>query len=138
MLLSAFDDASHQPGTDEVLGVLGSAAEPWAALVAHVTERHAPVVELWNHGAKSGWTLRLKRKERIVAYLTPQRGAFVVGLVLGEKAVGIARDSGLPDAVMEAVDAAPRYAEGRGLRLQVANAEDLRAVEQLIDAKMAT
>jgi hypothetical protein len=46
--------------------------------------------------------------------MTPQKGRFLASFALGEKAVLAARAAGLPAALLAAVDAAPRYAEGRG------------------------
>lgn len=139
MALSAFADKSRPPERAALDQVLGASAGLWQELVSHVTERHAPITEQWNHaGAKYGWSLRLKRKDRIVLYLTPQAGSFLVGVVLGEKAVKAARDSGLPEAVLALVEAAPRYAEGRGLRLTVTRDEDLIAVQKLAAAKMGS
>lgn len=51
--------------------------------------------------------------------MTPCAGHFLVSLALGEKAVAQARRARLPGEVIEAIDAAPRYAEGRGFRVAV-------------------
>lgn len=137
MALSAFDDKFHRPTPAELAQTLGPADAAWRQLVAETTRDHGPLEELWNFaGAKFGWSLRLKKKDRVVLYLTPQAGQFLVGLVLGEKAVAAAgRD--LPPAVLAALDAAPRYAEGRGLRLPVTTLDDLPAVHRLAAAKLA-
>jgi hypothetical protein len=81
--------------------------------------------------------LRLKRKERVVVYMTPQAGQFLVGVVLGEKAVDQARQHALPDAVIALIDGAPRYAEGRGVRLVVGAADALATARQLVAIKMS-
>ncbi len=137
MALSAFDDKSKAPAPEELDAALGDAAGPWARLAARVAEAHAPITEQWNFsGAKFGWSLRLKQKERIVLYLTPQRGCFLAGVVLGEKAVTAAREAGLPEPVLALIAAAPRYAEGRGIRLTVTSPADVAAIEQLVALKM--
>lgn len=139
MALSAFDDKSRPPKPGELEAVLGHSAGLWDELVAHVEDTYAPVTRLWSFsGAKYGWSLRLKRRERIVLYMTPQSGAFLLGIVLGEKAAKAAHDSGLPGRILELVDGAPRYAEGRGIRLVVSNAGDLAAARVLAALKMAT
>ena len=138
MALSAFDDRSHPPADADLRAVLGDAAELWDELIRHVRETHAPIGEHWNFaGAKYGWSLRLRHKDRIVLYLTPQAGAFLAGLVLGEKAVAAANARGLPPSVLALVDAAPRYAEGRGIRVRVTTRDDLAAVQELVAVKMA-
>jgi hypothetical protein len=137
--LSAFDDLSHPPGPGELETVLGPAAPLWVQLVARVSTTCSPVTELWSFaGAKFGWSLRLKRKDRIVLYMTPQHGRILAGVVLGEKAAGAAADSGLPAPVLALVEDAPRYAEGRGIRLPVATPGDVEAACMLVALKMAT
>ncbi len=139
MALSAFDDKSRPPKPGELEAVLGDSAGLWDELVAHVEGAYPPVTQLWNFsGAKYGWSLRLKRRERIVLYMTPQPGGFLLGVVLGEKAAKAAHDSGLPKSVLILIDGAPRYAEGRGIRLVVSSAGDLAAARTLAALKMAT
>jgi hypothetical protein len=134
--LSAFDDPVHSPGPAGVRLCLGGAAPLWADLVAHVAGTCPPLEEIWSFaGAKFGWSLRLKRAERVLVYLTPQDGRFLVGLVLGEKAVAAASEKGLPPAVRALLDAAPRYAEGRGIRLTIEPGDDLENVKRLVALK---
>jgi hypothetical protein len=83
-----------------------------------------------------GWSLRLKRGKQVVLYMTPQTGAFLAGIVLGEKAVRTAHESDVTRAVLTIIDRAPRYAEGRGIRIRVATRSDLRVVQQLAALKM--
>ncbi|MBK9087842.1 MAG: DUF3788 family protein [Holophagales bacterium] len=136
MALSAFDDPDVPPTPAVVRRCLGGAAPLWADLVAHVARCCPPLEELWNFaGAKFGWSLRLKRAERVLVYLTPQEGRFLVGLVLGEKAVAAASGKGLPPGVLALLDAAPRYAEGRGIRLTIAPGDDLENVKRLVALK---
>jgi hypothetical protein len=138
MALSVFDDPSQRPEARELQRALGKSAAHWGELVAYVAGRHGPLTEEWNHsGAKSGWSLRLKRKERVLLYLTPQEGRFLVGVVLGEKAVKSAHERGIPEAVLSLIDGAPKYPEGRGVRLPVAGRNALRVAKHLADAKMA-
>ena len=136
---SAFDDQARPPDPSEIAAALGRSAALWERLVSHVADRYPPIHELWHFGGeKQGWTLRVKRGERIVLYLTPQREHFLVGVVLGEKAVRKAREGDLAPEVAALIDQAPKYAEGRGIRLAVATRQDLRAVQALAAAKMAS
>ncbi len=137
MALSAFDDPAQPPSADDLRHTLGSAADLWGALLQHVHSACAPLSELWNHsGAKFGWSLRLKQKDRVILYLTPQRGAFLVGLVLGERAAQGAEAGSLPPLALAALTAAPKYAEGRGIRLSVTSHATLEAVQALIPFKL--
>jgi hypothetical protein len=136
--LSSLDDGSHVPSRTEVDDSLGSSARLWARLVAGVAKVHAPIEQAWTFsGPKYGWSLRLKRKDRVVLYLIPQLGHFLVGVVLGGKAVLAAREADLPASVLEAIDGARPYAEGRGIRVPVRDVEDVRAAMKLAALKMA-
>ena len=137
MALSTFDDPSSPPAPAEVAGVLGASARLWDQLVLGVTESYPPITALWNFaGVKYGWSLRLKRRDRNLLHLTPQRGTFLLGVVLGEKAAKAAHDGELPQSVLKVIDEAPRYGEGRGVRMQVTTATDLETALQLTALKM--
>ncbi len=79
----------------------------------------------------------LDQVQWVVLYMTPGRGSFLASFALGEKAVRAAHASGLPRPVLDVVDAARVYAEGRGVRLEVRTADDVVNVEALAAVKMA-
>jgi len=81
--------------------------------------------------------LRLKREKRTICYMTPCEGYFIASFALGEKAVKAAHETDLPVSVLEVIDVAKKYAEGRGVRLEVRSAEDVGNVEKLAAVKMA-
>lgn len=130
-------DTSHPPEAAELEAVLGPSAKLWKRLVATMAARKPPIKEVWHFaGEGRGWSLRLMKGERIILYLTPQEGQFMVGVVLGEKAVAAARAADPGPEVLALIDAAPRYAEGRGIRLPVKGARDLKTVESLAAFKL--
>jgi hypothetical protein len=138
MALSAFDDKAKPPGAGALETMLGRTGAHWNDLVAHAAAAHAPLEEAWNFaGANWGWSLRLKQKKRTILYMTPCRKHFLVGFALGEKAVEAARGAGLPAWLLETIDAAKKYAEGRGVRIEVRNKQHLEAVKKLAAIKMA-
>jgi hypothetical protein len=135
--LNAFDDPSHQPTPKELRAILGGASRFWSALVADVRRGCKGMTEHWNFGAKFGWSLRLKHEDRILVYLTPRTGRMLVGVVLGEKAVNAARAAGkTSDATLALVAAAPKYAEGRGVRVEVGTDDELRVARELARIKI--
>jgi len=139
MALSAFDDKNLRPGLRDLTRVLGETAVLWRRLISYMTKTYPPITEEWNFsGAKFGWSLRLKNRDRIVLYLTPRADHFLVGVVLGEKAVSAARDRKLPRSVLALIDRALRYAEGRGIRVTIAPGDDLAPVRHLAALRMTT
>jgi len=138
MALSAFDDKARAPEPGELDAALGRSARLWKELVAAIATHHAPVEPVWGYaGAKFGWSLRLRTNDRVVLYLIPQVGLFLVGVVLGERAVEAARSAGLPASIAEMLDAARPYAEGRGIRFPVLSRQDLDAAVALAALKLA-
>jgi len=138
MALSAFDDPEAPPSERDLSRRLGAAAPAWDALLSKLRLDVDGLEEAWGFaGAKFGWSLRVKRKERVLLYLTPVDGSFLAGIVLGEKAVAAARGAGLPDALLARIEAAPRYAEGRGLRVPLGPGDDVEPIRRLVALKLA-
>jgi hypothetical protein len=138
MALSAFNDKQKMPEAEELAKVLGQAHTLWNELKERISTEHAPIIEEWTYSGKNyGWSLRLKQKKRAVVYLTPCEGYFRIGLAFGKKAVQAAQQSDLPAPVLKLIDEAPKYPEGRGVRMEVRSEEDIRIVEKLAAIKMA-
>ena len=138
MALSIFDDKSKTPQESELAEALGRTSKLWDELKSHLSSRFDPLSADWGFSGQNwGWSLRLKHKKRTILYLTPCKRHFLVGFALGEKAVKAAHDSALPAAVLECIDNAPKYAEGRGVRIEVRTKKDLGAVQKLAAIKMA-
>jgi hypothetical protein len=138
MTLSAFDDKSKLPQDDDLAATLGSTSIFWNELKILIASKFAPLSAEWGFASKkTGWGLRLKQEKRTILYMTPCKGYFMASFALGEKAVKAAHESDLPVSVLEVIDSARKYAEGRGVRLEVRSAEDVRNVEKLAVIKMA-
>jgi len=138
MALSAFDDKSREPQALELERALGRSSVHWEKLVTHLRAEYAPLDVTWGFaGAKWGWSLRLKQKKRTILYMTPCNRHFLVGFALGEKAAQAAHARPLPSSILAIIDEAPKYAEGRGVRIEVRTKKDLEAVKDLAAIKMA-
>jgi hypothetical protein len=138
MALSAFDDRSRQPTDDDLASMLGDTAIQWNELKILIALKFAPVTFEWGYTSKStGWGLRLKSEKRTIMYMTPCEGYFLASFALGEKAVKTAHDSDLPASVLDTIDGSKKYAEGRGVRLEVRTAGDVGNIEKLAMIKMA-
>lgn len=109
---------------------LGAARRLWDKLLADLAGPDITSQE-WK-----GAALRLKRKERTILYLIPHPGSFEIAFVLGDRAVAAARQGGLPDRQLQALDEARRYAEGTGLRFAVLGPEDLPGIRILTRVKL--
>ena len=136
MGLSAFSDRHRMPSDADVRAALGRAYAPWARLLALLAERIHPISEVWGFtSATTGWGLRVRHHDRVILYMTPQSRQFLVSFALGEKAVEVARAARLSVNVLKAIDEAPRYAEGRGVRLAIRNSRELTSLARLAEIK---
>ena len=84
------------------------------------------------------YTLRMKKGERNIVYLSPSQGGFRASFVLGEKAVKAALDSGLPARVVKMIREAKRYPEGRAVRIDVDSAGDVLVIKKLVEIKLGS
>ena len=138
MALSAFDDKSSTPRSSELKETLGRSSSLWDQLRDHLASEYKPLAEKWMFsGEKWGWSLQLKRKKRTILYMTPCKKHFLAGFALGEKAVKAAHESDLTDSVLTLIDSARKYAEGRGVRIEVRTKKNLESTQKLAAIKMA-
>lgn len=137
MALSAFDNKSRPPTDEELSKTLGATFRLWSNLQKQIIAALPGVFAAWGFTSKStGWGLRLKTEKRVIVYMTPRDKCFLVSFALGEKAATAAHNSDLPGEVLETIDKAPKYAEGRGVRFEVKNAKQVSWIAKLARLKM--
>ena len=134
MLTNAFIGAAKQPTEKELATKLGGAKLLWDELLAGLTQCDG--AEWGSSSKKMGWSLRIKRKDRIIVYLAPSEGCFLASFALGDKAMQAARATMFPAAVMKVLKEAKRYAEGSGVRIEVHSSADVNSVLKLAKIKV--
>ena len=137
MALSFFGDKSHPPTDKDLARCLGPALVFWRRIQKAVASKVPGILAEWGYTSRgTGWGLRLKSGTRVILYMTPGEGQFLASIVLGERSISTARR--LPVEVRRLLDAANRYAEGRGVRLRVWRASDVEIVARLVSLKLST
>ena len=131
----SFDDKEKVPDDKALAKGLGPSKNLWDEFVRHIGADYAPVTAAW--GFYKSWSLRLKQKKRTIVYLLPREGYFLCAFAFGGKATEAARQAKLPKAVIKEIEGAPVYAEGRGFRLEVRTAGDVKTMKKLAAIKMA-
>jgi hypothetical protein len=136
--VNAFIGKAAAPTDKELATALGKNAKTlWDKLVREIGDEAGANVREWNsYSPKHGWSLRLKRAKRNIVYLIPFSGAFQVAFIFGEKAMQAARDEKLPARLVKIMEAAPKYVEGTGVRLDVERAEDVEIIKKLAIIKV--
>jgi hypothetical protein len=136
---SVFVDRTRIPIDGELEAALGPAIPLWGALKATLAVEFEPLVEAWSFAGKAhGWSLRLKRGDRPVVYLTPLLGRFRASLALPDRAMPAALEAELPGPIRAVVVSAPTYPEGRAVRIEVASEDDVASVVTLARIRMAS
>ena len=136
-ITNAFAGHAAKPSANELAGVLGPSATLWDNLIGRLSSEYGVDGQEWrSYSTRSGWALKLNRKKRTIAYLTPSNGCFGVGFILGNKAVEAAKREA-PASLVQLIAASPKYPEGTGVRLLVKHKKDLAPVETLAKVKLA-
>ena len=130
--------STQAPSAREMASELGGAQEVWNAIVASLAERFAPVDQEWKPSKSAfGRMCLIRHRKRTLLYLTPEKEAVVVAVVLGERAAALALAGDFPEAIKILIREARPYAEGRGIRFPITSAADVPVVDRLVAIKVA-
>jgi hypothetical protein len=134
------DSKGSAPRKREIEDLLGKSGPLWTGLYADLSSQFGPFDEKWSFSRKANhWRLQLKekKKKRTLLYLIPLPGCFRAAFTLGEKACTAAHAGTVPASVLDIIEHARRYPEGRGVRLEVRSRKDVENVKALAVIKMA-
>lgn len=135
---NAFVDRKEKPTATEITAALGKAAPAWEELTARLSTELGVTDQEWkSYSPKYGWSVKLKLKKRTIIHLSPCGGCFVVSFILGDRAVKAARESKLSTTLLKALDVAPRYPEGTGVRFLVKTPRPIPSIMKLARIKLA-
>lgn len=137
MSANVFIDKLAKPDDQALVRALGKTYPLWVEIEKQVATAHGESTEEWKYyGPKSGWTLKTLHKKRNLFFFTACYGYFRIAFVFGDRAVAQILISDLPKAMIEEVKNAKKYAEGRGLRVEVKTRRDVESVKKLIAIKV--
>jgi hypothetical protein len=136
---SVFPDSSKKPDARRLNRAIGESGSCWAAIKAHITEKHGKATEEWKYyGPKAGWVLKVLLKRRNLFFFTPLEGYFRVTFVFSDKAAAAVEKSNLRAAIKKDLRDARRYVEGRALRIEIKRQKDVASIKKLVDIKIAS
>jgi hypothetical protein len=131
-------DKDQLPSSRDLEGALGDKHVLWMEIREAVLHKYPQGVEEWNFpGKKYGWSYRIKDKKRAIIYLLPRDKAFMAAFVFGGKAFHAILESDVSEQIKADLRNARVYAEGRGIRIPVADSSSLKDIFQLVDFKLA-
>jgi len=137
MSVSAFGDKSKIPSEKEVAKVLGAKSKLWDSIRNHIEVKYGSTTPEWKfYSPKYGWSMKLLLKKRNLFFFGPREGFFLIAFIFGEKAVTAIQQSNLPNEIIEEIVNAKKYAEGRGLHIEVKKKKDVENIIKLLEIKI--
>jgi len=137
MSANVFIDKLAKPNDQALVRALGKTYPLWAEIEKHIATTLGESIEEWKYyGMKSGWTVKTLYKKRNLFFFTACKGYFRIAFVFGDRAVAEIVTSDLPKAMIEEITNAKKYAEGRGIRIDVKTRRDVESVKKLIAFKV--
>lgn len=134
-----FLDKSTKPDDRALEAVLGRSFIYWKEIKNTLAGEYGTLTEEWKYyGVKSGWTLKLLLKKRNLFFFAPHEKYFLIAFVFGDKAVKAVEQIDLPVRMIRELSGARRYAEGRGLRLEVKRKADIKTIIRLVAIKVGS
>ena len=138
MAENAFINKPKQPTDVELAAALGPAKAVWDQLRVELDNEFGVNVHEWkSYSPKAGWSLRVQRKARTIVWLSPSKGCIHVLFIFGDKAMRAARQARFPQRIVKALNEAPKYPEGTGVRLEVKSSRDIGTLKKLATIKLA-
>ena len=138
MDISIFTDKTKIPTFDELISPLGTTYDLWMKIREVTLNLYPNGKEEWNYpGKKYGWSFRIKDKKRAILYFLPREGYFKVGFVYGQKGVDQVIASSVNESIKTDLLNAKKYAEGRGVIIEIRNESLLNDIKTLIEIKLA-
>ena len=136
--ISIFTDKAIVPTIEDLDGKIGKTYSLWMQIREFVYQKYPNGVEDWNYpGKKYGWSFRIKDKKRAILYFLPRENYFKVAFVFGQKALDQILETTISESIKNELLSAKKYAEGRDIRIDVTNEQNIQDILKLIEIKLA-
>ena len=134
---TVYDDKNKRPGDKLLAAKIGKNFRYWKDLKKHIKEEYGSTTEEWKfYSKKSGWLLKTLLKKRNLFFFIPYESYFRIVFVFGDKAVKEIEKSEVADKYKSEVMNAKKYAEGRGLAIDVKEGKCITDIKKLIEIKI--
>jgi len=132
-----FNDKNKKPGNKILTDKIRKNFNYWEEIKKHVKEKYDNISEEWKfYGKNYGWQLKTFLKKRNLFFLIPYENFFNIVFVFGNKAVEEIEISKISKELIDKVVNAKKYAEGRGLLIEVKNKKYIADIKKLIEIKI--
>ena len=135
--VSIFPDKVVLPSDKDLIEKLGTTHKQWTQIQGYVLDKYPTGLSEWSFpGKKYGWSFHIKDKKRAIIYFLPRDNYFKVAFVFGLKAVQAVLNSDINEEIRIELEQATKYAEGRGIRIEVKDERNTEDIKKLVDIKM--
>lgn len=135
---SVFMDKAAPPTALDLKAKLGRSLQYWQELEQFVLDQYPAGKKEWNFpGKKYGWSYRIKDKRRAILYFLPREEYFMAALVFGQKAYDQIMKEDIASTIKNDLGQARKYAEGRGIRIDVRDRTNLTDIKKLVIIKLS-
>ncbi|UOU96794.1 DUF3788 domain-containing protein [Chryseobacterium daecheongense] len=136
-MTSLFTDKSLQPTQADLEKALGKNYINWEELFYFTLNTFPESTFGWHYsGQKFGWSFRISDKKRVLLYLLPRDRFFKAAFVFGDRAVEEITSSNVAELIKLELINAKKYAEGRGIRIEVKDISLIEDLKKLIVIKI--
>ncbi|MDX5584829.1 MAG: DUF3788 family protein [Aureibaculum sp.] len=136
--LNILTEKGHIPTDLDLIENLGTTCTLWYQIQEFVLDQYPKGLKEWNYpGKKYGYNYRIKDKKRAILYFLPRKNYFEVAFVYGQKATDLIMESDISLEIKNELIKARKYAEGRGIRIEVKNDLNIADIKKLVEIKLA-
>lgn len=132
-----FDKKDNVPTFVHLEEVLKESYKVFKQLTDYISDSYEDLSPCWKfYSPKYGWTLKMLLKKRNLFFITPEKEKFYITFVFGDKAVEVINQSQISESIKNDLNNARKYAEGRGVRLEIMDQSQLEDLKALADIKI--
>ena len=132
-----FKEKNLVPDEQSIRETLKSNYVHLEAIRSFISESIGETKEEWKYyGAKYGWNLKNFYKKRNLYFISMYDGYFKISFVFGERAFNAIMESDITTALKQELSEARKYAEGRGLSIDVRDDMYLDDIKKLLQIKI--
>ena len=133
----SFYDKNIKPDDNLLAEKTGETFKYWVEIKKHIKEHCGETTEEWKfYGKNYGWQLKTFYKKRNLFFLIPGESSYKIVFIFGDKAVSEIEKSDISEDLKNTVINAKKYAEGRGLAVEVEDEKYISDIKTLINIKL--
>ncbi|MFC2134683.1 DUF3788 family protein [Bacteroidota bacterium] len=133
-----FNNKSEHPSAKQLADALGKNYKHWQTIKDYVNKNYEPITDEWKfYGKNYGWQLKTLLKKRNLFFLIPYKSYFKIVFVFGDKAVKEIEKSSVSENLITELLNAKKYAEGRGLPIDVNSGKYISDIKKMIKIKIS-